>query len=547
MSEKRVIDILRELGLSRREMDVYFFLSKKGTQGVKSVSTNLKIERVQAYRMLNNLQEKGVIEATLETPVRFAAVPLARLIDSMINTKKSELSELELGKSEMTRYWETLSASGSELPVARFLVLTERRRIYDEIRHAFQESREEILELTSSAGVIQEDLAGIFDEMVDLAPTKPDVRIKILTNITKENEQIVEKLTKRISGEKLNIQLRHIEMGSRTYPRFMIKDEEEAILYVTTRDESTFLSQMDTGLRINSRIFVSALRGSFMEMWRNSMDAESRLEELTTGKPSEETLIIKDPGEAGKKLAAALAGAGRDIVAITSSDGLDHLLRTAMLALPKDKGLKIRIMAPIDLDNLQAAQSLSEFCEVRHVQISYLLMMIVDGDQLFMFESPKLDAPGQVMPFYLEDMFYTNDSRYVIRVKEMVDDIWKRGVEIRELILGAAAKTPTILVESSDTVMKVVEEMLRNNASHVVVTEHKRPIGLISERDLIDRAIKGRADPDKTLAKEVMSTSIVTTELDQLFPRTHATMSGARIQRKAIMRDGRLVGMMRLD
>jgi len=327
----------------------------------------------------------------------------------------------------------------------------------------------------------------------------------------------------------------------------MIKDEEEAILYVTTRDESTFVSKMDTGLRINSRMFVSALKGSFMEMWRNSMDARTRLGELTTGKPSEETIVVKDPEEAERKMAAALANAGRDIVAITSSDGMNHLLRTDLLSVPKGKGLRIRIMAPVDLDNLSTAQSLSEFCEVRHVQISYMSMMIIDGDQLFIFESPKLDSPAPVVPFSLENMFYTNDSKYVLRVREMMDDIWKRGVEIKELTLGPATRTPTVLVESSDTVSKVVEEMLRNSVSHVVVTERDIPIGLISERDLIDRAIRRRLDPDKTLAKDIMSTSIEATESDQPFAEPRGHVRGKLIRRQAVIRDGKLVGMVRLE
>ena len=45
-------------------------------------------------------------------------------------------------------------------------------------------------------------------------------------------------------------------------------------------------------------------------------------------------------------------------------------------------------MAPIDLDNLEAAKILSSRYKVKHVPINYLNLMIVDSKALFMFKSP---------------------------------------------------------------------------------------------------------------------------------------------------------------
>jgi hypothetical protein len=50
LSEDRIVSVLQEQGLTRREAEIYIFLSKKGTQNVRFLSANLKIERVQAYR-----------------------------------------------------------------------------------------------------------------------------------------------------------------------------------------------------------------------------------------------------------------------------------------------------------------------------------------------------------------------------------------------------------------------------------------------------------------------------------------------------------------
>lgn len=88
MSEKDILKFLQNLGLSKREIQVYLFLAKSGAQSTSFVAKRLKMERVQAYRTFKKLQEKGFIEATLERPTRFTVVPFEALLETYIETKK---------------------------------------------------------------------------------------------------------------------------------------------------------------------------------------------------------------------------------------------------------------------------------------------------------------------------------------------------------------------------------------------------------------------------------------------------------------------------
>lgn len=542
MSEKEIIEVLCELGLSKREADVYLALSRRGIQGVNSLSTVLKMDRVQAYRILKSLQEKGVVETSLETPTRFSAISLEALIDSYIKIKKSEVDGLEVKKNELIAYWKSFSVKTPEYPIAKFRVLRERKKIYMEILSMIQNSKKEVLELTTSSGVIQEDIAGIFDTMIDLAQKNPNSQFRILTTISKENYEVIEEMIKKIATKSLNILWRHLDLGSKNYPRFIMKDENEAILYVTSRDELS-LSQEDTGLWIRSGVFTSTLRESFMEMWRNAIQADERIEELKTGKPVEETAIIKDAQESQIKLRKILDAAEKEIIAITSSDGINRFLENNLLKSLSEKGLNFRIMAPIDLDNLEAACKLSEISEVRHVPISYLMMLMVDDRHLFMFRMPTAEADVKTV-FYLENMFYTNDSRYVERVSEMLNDIWKRGLDIRELSTGSGMKTQTVHVSSSEAVSKVVDCMLVNNVNSVIVTENDNPIGIINENDILRKILKQRRNPEKISAKEIMSLPIVKIESAEPLMGSLKIMRRMKMQRLAVFRNGKLVGML---
>lgn len=536
--------VLRDLGLSRREAEVYIFLSRRGPQGANSVSNVLKIERVQTYRALKSLQEKGIVEATLETPTRFSAVPFDTLLTSLITTRKSRISELEAQKQALVDYWKNLNSRVTEYPLAKFRVLTERRAIHSEIQRMSQEAKDEIVKLATSVSVIQEDLAGILDSITDSLRQNKKTQIQILAGISKENQDIIAKMMKTASTHKLNMQWRHIDLGSRAYPQFLIKDCEETLLYVTPEEESTRSSQAETALWIRSPIFATALRESFLEMWRGATQAEDRIRELRTGKPVEVTAIIKDAKEAETKLETTLEKAHKEITAIVSSDSIAAILETKLFETPVKKKLKLKIMAPIDLDNLEAAQKLSETCEVRNVPISYLMMLAVDAEHLFIFKTPPLNKAAARAAFHMDNVFYTNDARYVERVAEMLSDIWKRGIDIHELTSGPAAGTPIAKISSHGTATEAIDLMLENNVSSILVTEKDRPVGIITERDILEKIMKHKKDPSKTRANDIMSIPIIAADTDHPITKALQIMKTTGIKKVAVLRKGKLVGIL---
>lgn len=543
MSGEEVLKVLRELGLSKRESEVYIFLSQYGMQQVTSISTRLKIERVQTYRILKNLQDKGMIEATLEAPARFAALPFGTLLDSLVRTKKAEAATLEAKKNQLLSYWEKLSAKTLENPIPKFRVLIDQKRIYAEIVRLINEAREEILVLTTGLDVVYEDLSGILDSMIRLARKNQAFQLKMLTGIAKENMKIVEEKLEETQG-KMNFQWRHVDLGSRVYPQFMIRDGKEAILYLTYGNKTPLSSQPDSGLCISSEMFVSALKQSFMEIWHNAVPAEEKIAELKTGKPVTETLVIRDAEEAKTKLEGVLNSAQKDAIAILSSDMLNESLKKVFFNFP-ERPVKFRIMAPIDLDNLQAANELSETFEIRSVPISYLTMMTVDYKHLFIFKASSKKTTAGNLPS-LENLFYTNDQRYVERVCGMLDDIWKRGTDVRELVSG---KTPRMLsyeVPSVDSVSNVVDCMIKNRVSSVVVIERGSPVGIITERDVLEKVVKPRKDPDKTGARTIMSIPILSVESNEPLVDAMKIMKKTGMRKVAVFKNGKLSGMFKM-
>ena len=543
MSEKDVTRFLQILGLSKREIQVYMFLAKSGVQSTSFVAKRLKMERVQAYRTFKKLQEKGFIEATLERPTRFTIVPFEALVDNFINTKKNEVVNLNEQKQSLLTAWQSISAPESEYPVAKFSIITGKKKIHSKMINMIEESKSEVIVLTTALGLIQEDIAGIFDAAVTPSQER-NVQTQIITEIAPENLKVVERIDQNIAEDKLNIKLRHVNMSSKFFPRFLIKDEEEAILYAPFGNEASVLNLEDEGLWINDKMFISVLKAFFVQMWQSGVDASRRIEELKSGIPIGETLVIKGVEEAWNKVTKVLDSAKKDIVVITSSQSINRLAEDDPIVKYFKKGLKTRIMASIDLDNLEPAQKLAKDYEVKHVPISYMTMMLVDNKHLFMFKMPPLSDFGIESAFYLADTFYSSDPSQIERVSEMLDDIWKRGIDITEISSQAGTKLPTVEIATSETVAKTVDKMLQNNVTSVLITEHQKPIGVINDRELLREIVDARKDPLKTLAKDINYTPLIILEGDESMITAMKLMGERGFKRAAMVKNGQLIGML---
>jgi sugar-specific transcriptional regulator TrmB/predicted transcriptional regulator len=546
MSEKDVTRFLQLLGLSKREIQVYMFLAKSGVQSTSFVAKRLKMERVQAYRTFKKLQEKGFIEATLERPTRFTIVPFEALVDNFINAKKNEVTNLSDQKQNLLTAWTSISAPESEYPVAKFSIITGKKKIHSKMLSMIEESKSEVIVLTTALGLIQEDIAGIFDAAVGPSQER-NVQVQIITDISPENLKVVERMDRNILEDKLNIKLRHVNMSSKFFPRFLIKDEEEAILYAPFGNEASVLNLEDEGLWINDKMFISVLKAFFVQMWTNGVDATRRIDELKSGIPIGETLVIKGVEEAWSKVTKVLDSAKKEIVVITSSQSINRLAEDDPLIQYFKKGLKVRIMASIDLDNLEPAQTLAKNYEVKHVPISYLTMMVVDDKHLFMFKMPPLSDFGTESAFYLADTFYSSDPSQIERVSEMLDDIWKRGIDISEISNQAGTKLPTIEVETTETVAKTVDKMLQNNVTSVLITTRHKPIGVVNDRDLLKEIVDEQRDPAKTLAKDIKYTPLIMLQADESMITAMNIMAEKGFKRAAMVKNGQLIGMLTED
>ena len=98
-------------------------------------------------------------------------------------------------------------------------------------------------------------------------------------------------------------------------------------------------------------------------------------------------------------------------------------------------------------------------------------------------------------------------------------------------------------VDPDATVFDALQRMAEKEVGALVVTQGAQIVGLISERDYARKVIlHGRASPT-TLVKEIMTSHVVYTHLDQSIEECMALVTEKRIRHLPVMDEGKLVGV----
>ena len=539
VTEREIVSVLRDFGLTEKEAEVYLFLAKNGVQKAGEVSARLKMHKAQVYRILEVLRNRGFVEETLDFPSLFVPISFERFLDMAIKTKKEETLQLETKKIKLLTTWRSLE-SEKPLPLqAKFTVVKGREKVYSRILQLVEGAKTEVLAMTDSIGIIRSDQAGVFD-----LTKKKDASFKVLTSVSKENYQFIKTVLQKTLQRRFQIEGRHKDLEARPYPRFVIKDDDEIIFFLTPEEESSGSGRSDTILWTNSGEIVSALKVFFKTCWDEATDLGIRISELETGTAFTETLIVRDSKVAHRKFYDVLKHAKLEITAISASKDLTRFLMGCLVPLHSEKNYVVHIIVSLDMENLEVAEEMSKHLRVKYAGSVHMDAVVVDGKYLFMFKEPIPGGKKNKSSSYLEQMLYTNDAGYVESIKSVLEDLWYKAPCVSDLEVGAAMRSPPVTVSTDDSALKVVKIMRSNNIGSVVVVGNEKPLGIITEKDILNRAVSNKLDLQKTVAEEIMSSPLITIGKASNLLEALKLMKTQEIRRLGVTDENKLVGVL---
>lgn len=466
MSEDKIKAVLKDFGLTEGEAEVYLFLTKHGVMKGTEVAKQLKKDKGQIYHLLKSLQSKGLVEATLEVPARFTAAPFENVVESTIKAKRAEATHMETTKQELLSYWKNINKTRLDLPLEKFMVIEGKQKVYSKISQMITETKNHLSAASTVDGLLQADQVGLYD-VASKHPSKSTIQFRFLTELSSQNLSGMQAILKNFSRRGFDFRARNPDFGLSLFPRMVIRDNEETLFFITPRTSLGTQEQNDLCLWTNCKDLVQAFTIVFEDYWHNSTSINAKMTEIKTGKPVPKTQIIDDAETARRKYNAAVQAAEKEITMVTSLQGLIETWKNKTLQdIWAQKGVSVKIMAPITSENIDAAQALSELCEVRHVPLGYLGTTVVDGKHLFQFKNAPPDQETPEEKPYFEKTFYTNDTEYVDKTKIMLNDIWKTAQAPTAFTIDAI--TAAAIAPNSEY---IVSEATKKMLGHMVVED----------------------------------------------------------------------------
>jgi signal-transduction protein with cAMP-binding, CBS, and nucleotidyltransferase domain len=113
-----------------------------------------------------------------------------------------------------------------------------------------------------------------------------------------------------------------------------------------------------------------------------------------------------------------------------------------------------------------------------------------------------------------------------------------------KMLVRDVMSSPAVTVEENAPANRVAELMDKHELGCIVVTtKDGKPVGIITERDLVLRVLAKNVKPDTLKAKQVMTSPLITVEPDASIPETARRMSRLNIRRLGVVYKGQMVGI----
>src|SRR5690348_11610274 len=149
---------LSKFGLTPNQSKVFLFLEKNGSSTATQVSNALKVPRTETYHLLTNLQNRGLVSASFQHPIKFIASPLDTAINILINTEKERVKNLENKERDIVALWKTLPHFGinkEEISDGKFQILQGLNQMSGKISEVVTNAKKSILMLATEKDLMK--------------------------------------------------------------------------------------------------------------------------------------------------------------------------------------------------------------------------------------------------------------------------------------------------------------------------------------------------------------------------------------------------------
>ena len=289
--------ILSDSGLSEREVSVVNVLAGKPSMKASEVAKELGVTRLDAYKALEDLQEKGMVSVIADRPMRFTCPRIDQAVEQLIEIRRRQLNRIESSFEEIQSSVESSNFEFQEVEAEdnpKFTILKERVRILGRLEKMGNDSKSDLVMILGRFGILPLCRNATITSINDAA--KRGVRVRVLAQLDKRTVRFYNDLHE-------SIEVRHSEEME---AQGAVMDQNEVIQYLNSDDNPVGKGKNDAALVIESAQFAENQRNLIETIWEEGIHFESASSRFTEQKITDPLRLTIDQGSFLEKIREVL-------------------------------------------------------------------------------------------------------------------------------------------------------------------------------------------------------------------------------------------------
>jgi len=182
------VQTLTHLGLTLSQAKVYLALLELKKATGKTISKHSKVARQEAYRILDELQEKGLVEKIIDMPTEFKPIPIKDCISILIERKKNAISKTQKEAITLLQKFKEKNSHVLQEEEPQFILVPEKESSW-KIGRAIENAQTSVDTITTlnrfRSGMFE------FDEIIRSA-LKKSIKFRIITDKPEDGNSLPE-------------------------------------------------------------------------------------------------------------------------------------------------------------------------------------------------------------------------------------------------------------------------------------------------------------------------------------------------------------------
>ncbi|MGZ4935945.1 MAG: TrmB family transcriptional regulator [Halobacteriota archaeon] len=264
------LETLKDFGLKEKEARFYLVLLRHGPKTVGELAKELGTYREDAYRTLITLSRKGVVEESISKPIRYSATDPEKALDMITISQAHELHRMEAYKQEALEILRELGApEGAAFETCN--VIRGRSEVMRALSKLTQTATESVVVAVIADMVPFIVRWGVISDYVTVVQRSVDIRC--VTEVTPHNLNTIQQM---IEG---GIAVHHWDHYDSLI--FTVVDSKESMVNIDFDLHKHQSQDLHTcAFWCNSTNYAKRLTSIFDDVWRRSIPAQERIQQL---------------------------------------------------------------------------------------------------------------------------------------------------------------------------------------------------------------------------------------------------------------------------